>query len=1008
MDRTAPASYDTHIELGHKLRRRGDRAGALTAYEAAATLNSRRPGVLADIGGVLRELGQLDEAEVALWRLLCAEPAHFGALVERGHILRRRGDHAGALTAYEAAAASDPQRPGVLVDIGGVLREMGRLDEAEEALRRLLSTEATHFGAHIELGHVLRRRGDRAGALAAYEAAAASDPQRPGVLVDVGGLLREMGRLDEAEGALRRLLSVEPNHFGAHIELGHVLRRRGDRAGALTAYETVATSDPQRPGVLVDIGGVLQEMGRLDEAEGALRRLLSVEPNHFGAHIELGHVLRRRGDCAGALAAYEAAVASDPRHPGVLVDIAAALREIGRLDEAEASLRRLLSTEPTHFGAHIELGHVLRRRGHRADALTAYEAAAASDPQRPGVLVDIAAALRELGRLDEAEASLRRLLSAEPTHFAAHIELGHVLRRRGDLAGALTAYEAAATSDPQRPGVLVDISGILRELGRLDEAEVALRRFIATEPKNSRALVSLAALNLDLFRLVDAESFFKRALELEPNDTDTLVNLGYLERRRGNRHKAISYFRTANSTDPSHVEAAREAFAGMLAQYGSDEDTARKIDFLVHRIEWLLEEDRENFAVHRQHYRDYLQRWQQRQPRNVLNGQVARPDSHARALVVDDRVPKLGRDAGSNAILSHIKSLQRLRYEVTFVPADEFSATGTDVASLERLGIRCCRSPFYGSVEELLRHRLDEFDVVYLHRVSNAAKYGEIAKHYCPKARLIYSVADLYHLRLERQAEEEDFPEVRALATRMRLLEFVAAATADAVITHSAHEAKILRAQLPAANIHVVRWATIPRPTRIPFARRHDVAFIAGYSHTPNLDAARWLISEIMPCVRERNPTVRCLLVGSDMPDDIRRLCDDRYVVARGHVEDLADVFDRVRLTVAPLAYGAGVKGKVIDSMAAGVPCVCTSIAAEGLDLPSALTSWIANDARALANFIIELHNNETANRDCTRAGIDYVSAECSEERIDYLMQQVIGLKRLPRVQQRADHSGVV
>ena len=108
------------------------------------------------------------------------------------------------------------------------------------------------------------------------------------------------------------------------------------------------------------------------------------------------------------------------------------------------------------------------------------------------------------------------------------------------------------------------------------------------------------------------------------------------------------------------------------------------------------------------------------------------------------------------------------------------------------------------------------------------------------------------------------------------------------------------------------------------------------------------------------------------------------------------NVFDKIRLTVAPLAYGAGIKGKVVESLAAGVPCICTSIAAEGLVLPETLKSYIADGAGALADAIHALHSNEAANNECARAGLDYIATEFSEERLDALMRQVIGSHHLP------------
>jgi O-antigen biosynthesis protein len=123
---------------------------------------------------------------------------------------------------------------------------------------------------------------------------------------------------------------------------------------------------------------------------------------------------------------------------------------------------------------------------------------------------------------------------------------------------------------------------------------------------------------------------------------------------------------------------------------------------------------------------------------------------------------------------------------------------------------------------------------------------------------------------------------------------------------------------------------------------RQGIALIAGYQHPPNVDAALWLVREILPLVWQHDPAIGCLLVGSRMPEELRQL-SRKGVIPLG--QGLDGIFDRVRLTVAPLRYGAGIKGKVIDSLAAGVPCIGTPIAAEGLDLPPLLLDCIGTTA---------------------------------------------------------------
>jgi glycosyltransferase involved in cell wall biosynthesis len=187
-----------------------------------------------------------------------------------------------------------------------------------------------------------------------------------------------------------------------------------------------------------------------------------------------------------------------------------------------------------------------------------------------------------------------------------------------------------------------------------------------------------------------------------------------------------------------------------------------------------------------------------------------------------------------------------------------------------------------------------------------------------------------------------------------------------------------------------VLWAVTPRPTKVPFAERSGVAFIGGYGHAPNVDGAKWLMNSLMPRVRWQDPAIECLLVGSALPDELRHIQADGVTLV-GHVDDLSTIFDRVRLTVAPLSYGAGIKGKILDSLAAGIPCVYTTLAAEGMNLPEALEPCRADNARTIASAICDLHANAELYEKCCEAGLKYVADELSEERIDQAMRRAIG-----------------
>jgi glycosyltransferase involved in cell wall biosynthesis len=461
---------------------------------------------------------------------------------------------------------------------------------------------------------------------------------------------------------------------------------------------------------------------------------------------------------------------------------------------------------------------------------------------------------------------------------------------------------------------------------------------------------------------------------------------------------------------PAVIEAAgafdaglQQAIALAVAAIRPDDDQDRVLSFMLEQADRLLQQraDAEAHRTERLTDRRLHRRWGDL-ARNAPVEAAAVVGTSLRALVIDERLPMSGRDAGSQAVLSHMRALQRLGYAVSFVAAEEMTGGEADRAALDAAGVACCAAPFYASAEDVLRRQAACFDVVYLHRAGIATRYLGLARRYMPRARIVYSVADLHHVRLERQAVAEERPELLAASRRMRLEECVAAWSADGVITHSADEAEILRHAVPEARVHQVPWAVAERATSVPFAARRGVAFIGSYTHTPNVDAARWLVEAVMPLIWQIDPDIECLLVGSGMPDMIRRLAGPGVVVL-GEVVDLGSVFDRVRLSVAPLRYGAGVKGKVLDSLAAGVPCVMTPIAAEGLALPAELQALVREDPALLAGLICHLHRDEAAHNQVARAGLAMIRENHNESVVTDSLRAAIEGRGLPLRRTRPD-----
>lgn len=444
---------------------------------------------------------------------------------------------------------------------------------------------------------------------------------------------------------------------------------------------------------------------------------------------------------------------------------------------------------------------------------------------------------------------------------------------------------------------------------------------------------------------------------------------------------------------PLVIEPATRFLRDLEADFGASLDALpagpeqdRALKFLVRQTERLLQARAQvlGAAAEREAHRQLNRRWGK-----AALAEAAPRGPEKRALVIDDAWPDPARDAGSQAILSHIRALQSLGYQVSLVAAGQFYDADARTWHLEAAGISCCMAPWYGSVEEVLRRQAGCFDALYLHRIGNASKYLTLAREHQPAARIIYSVADLHHLRLARQAAIEGRPELIARGRHLRLQEFTAILSADATLTHSEAEAALIRREVHGARVIVAPWHVAVQDRPLPFEARTGVAFVAGFAHAPNVDAAHWFAEQIMPLVWRRNPAIEATIAGSAMPETVKRLaCPGLSVL--GQVPDLAPLYRGLRLAVAPLRYGAGIKGKVLEAFAHGLPCVMTDIAAEGIPLRPALLAAVSPNAEAIADAICRLHDDQAANAAAGEEARTLIADDFSETRVTDALQRAI------------------
>ncbi len=390
----------------------------------------------------------------------------------------------------------------------------------------------------------------------------------------------------------------------------------------------------------------------------------------------------------------------------------------------------------------------------------------------------------------------------------------------------------------------------------------------------------------------------------------------------------------------------------------------------------------------------FYRRWKDTLITHRFNGQ--HPEQEAERLVrrrayfIDDTVPTPDQDAGSNAAVEHMRALMALGYKVTFLAADNMANIEPYTANLQKLGIECLYHPYFWSVEEVFRKALNKPDLVYLHRYTNASKYATMVRRYFPECRIVYNVADLHFLRMERQAEVDPASTSAAAVAAQRRDETGVMRNVDSVIVHSPVEAELLRGIEPSLDVRVVPWTVLPRPAARPFEERSGTAFVGGFGHPPNADAVRYMVGEIMPLLRPLAPDCTVYLVGSKMPDALLNLRVPG-VAPLGFVPVLADILHRLRCTVVPLRYGAGIKGKVLESFAHGLPCVMSEVAAEGLELPDDLAWLVAKSPAEFAEKLARVHKDEGFNRALAEAGLGYIERRHGAETVAEALKAAVG-----------------
>lgn len=334
----------------------------------------------------------------------------------------------------------------------------------------------------------------------------------------------------------------------------------------------------------------------------------------------------------------------------------------------------------------------------------------------------------------------------------------------------------------------------------------------------------------------------------------------------------------------------------------------------------------------------------------------------ATLLIIDATLPQYDHDAGGRSSFLYLQILREMGYEVFFMPNDQLRREpyasileGIGVKLLVGRGFRC------GKWKNWLRDRTGQISHAILHR-PNVAKRYLAAIRKIGGVKILYFAHDLRFMREARHYEIDGDAFHLHEAKYWEGIEKAILAQVDRAYFFSAEETQIVSSWKGGNNARTVPLFPVdllPSPG-LPYEQRTSLLFVGGFAHQPNRDGVLWFAREVFPLVRQVLPGIEWHIVGREPPPEIRSLMGNGILV-EGAVSEtrLKYLYQTARLVVAPLRFGAGVKGKVVEAMCQGVPVVTTPVGAEGIP-ESDKNLCVSHDAEDMARQVIDLYQNPT------------------------------------------------
>lgn len=363
-------------------------------------------------------------------------------------------------------------------------------------------------------------------------------------------------------------------------------------------------------------------------------------------------------------------------------------------------------------------------------------------------------------------------------------------------------------------------------------------------------------------------------------------------------------------------------------------------------------------------------------------------------LFIDHYVPFTDKDAGSKVAQRYIELLLDEGVHVIFM-GENFYPHQPYTQALQAMGVEVLYGEYYkNNWFSWLQENAENIDTIYLNRPHISQVFIDDILTLPNVPYLVYHGADLHYVRVARQEALGLAPEGSKSSKDWHDIEYDIMRKCDLSLWLSHQEVSAVKAQDKSINVAYKPMYWFDADDFQASRRAHDsqnILFVGGFGHPPNGDGLRWFLERVFPNVVAQCPNVVLTVIGSECPPEIKKLSGDNVTIL-GFVSEevLIESYANSRVAIVPLRYGAGVKGKVLESMQYGVPVMTTSVGAEGLPGTPDVYLAVADQVQGFAEKLCALlDSDDECNSKITQADDalkHYFSREAAVEAINLML----------------------